>query len=240
MSRGIIIIIVVLCGVLAALLFLPKFIGDGGTTPPPVVVTTPVEPVAPAPQPTANPPRPAVAAPAVPAVAPSNTAAMASAAVHAANQNAVNPPESPDDTPLAKPLPTLERDYTATTNQDTRIDIIMEIAERPGAESVKTLTRLFQIERDQQLLVDMVDSLLAIEGHKDEKLVLLGLAVRQGMPNEVRQSAIDGLIDLEDQRVVGLLNGLLNDPDPEIREGAQDALELVQLPPQELPRNKLK
>ncbi len=237
MSRTIIIAIVVLCVALSALLLLPKFAGRGGTVAP-SVVTTQAEPVATPLQPVANSPQPA--APAVPAVAPAATSAMASAAVQAANQRAVNPPEPPDETPLAKPLPALERDYAATTNQDTRIDIIMEIAERPGVESVRTLTRLFQVERDQQLLVDIVDSLLAIEGYKDEKLVLLGLAVRQGLPNEVRQSAIDGLIDLEDQRVVGLLNGLLNDPDPEIREGAQDALELVQLPPQELPKNKLK
>ena len=60
---------------------------------------------------------------------------------------------------------------------------------------------------------------------------MLTMGARQGLPNEVRQSAIDGLIDLDDQRVIPVLNGLLNDPDEEIREGAKDALEMIQSQP---------
>jgi HEAT repeat protein len=144
----------------------------------------------------------------------------------------------PDETAI-KPLPVLERDYASTTNQETRLDIIMDVAETATAESIRTLTRLFALETDPELKVDLVDSLLGIDGFKDEKLAMLTLGIRQGLPNEVRQSAIDGLIDLEDQRVVPLLNGLLNDPDEEIREAAQDALELVQ-EPQETPIPKLR
>jgi hypothetical protein len=130
-----------------------------------------------------------------------------------------------------KPLPTLEKDYSATTNRDQRLDIMMDIAETPGAEAVKALTRLFEVETDLDLKVDLLDSLLGIEGFKDEKLIMLTLGARQGLPSEVRQSAIDGLIDLDDQRVIPVLNGLLNDPDAEIREAAKDAIEMLQSQP---------
>jgi len=130
-----------------------------------------------------------------------------------------------------KPLPVLEKDYTATTNRDQRLDIMMDIAETPGAEAVKVLTRLFEAESDLDLKVDLLDSLLGIEGFKDEKLIMLTLGARQALPSEVRQSAIDGLIDLDDQRVIPILNGLLNDPDAEIREAAKDAIEMLQSQP---------
>jgi HEAT repeat protein len=135
-----------------------------------------------------------------------------------------------------KPLPVLEKDYTATTNRDQRLDIMMDIAETPGAEAVKALTRLFEVETDLDLKVDLLDSLLGIEGFKDDKLIMLTLGARQGLPSEVRQSAIDGLIDLDDQRVIPILNGLLNDPDAEIREAAKDAIEMLQSQPAVQPK----
>ena len=134
--------------------------------------------------------------------------------------------------PDLKPLPVLEKEYATATNRDVRLDLMMDIAETPGPESIKTLTRLFEAETDTDLKVDLLDSLLGIEGFKEEKLIMLTMGARQGLPVEVRQSAIDGLIDLDDQRVIPVLNGLLNDPDPEIREGAKDALEMLQTPTQ--------
>jgi HEAT repeat protein len=65
----------------------------------------------------------------------------------------------------------------------------------------------------------------------DEKLKLLSKGSQKGLPSDVRQSAIDGLIDLDDQRVIPVLNGLLNDPDEDIRESAKDALEMLQSQP---------
>lgn len=133
-----------------------------------------------------------------------------------------------------KPLPVLEKNYLATTNHDDRLDAMMDIADQSSADAVKTLTRLFEAETDPDLKVDLIDSLLGIDGFKEEKLMMLTLASRQGLPKEVRQSAIDGLIDLDDQRTVPILNGLLNDPSEEIREAAQDALEMISAEPVKL------
>lgn len=130
-----------------------------------------------------------------------------------------------------KPLPVLEKEYVATTNRDTRLDLMMDISDAPGPEAVQALARLFVIETDPDLKVDLLDSLLGIEGQVEEKLKMLTLGTQKGLPTDVRQSAIDGLIDLDDQRVIPVLNGLLNDPDEDIREGAKDALEMLQSKP---------
>ena len=140
-------------------------------------------------------------------------------------------PDDKDDVPVAKPLPVLESNYAATTNRDTRLDIMMDIAETPGAETVRTLARLLETETDTDLKVDLIDSLLGIEGHTEEKLAMLTQGARSGLPKEVRLSAVDGLIELNDPRTVAVFNGMLNDPDEEIREAAKDALEMIQAAP---------
>ena len=232
MSRGIVILIAALSAVLVALLFLPKF--KSGDAPPPVVVAeNPVNTTEPSPAPAPAPATSPVVRAAPPVTTPPRTATVALATNRSTNGRPIvaEPADDADPfEPMLKPLPVLERDYAATTNRETRLDIIMDVAETANADAVRTLTRLFDVETDPELKVDLLDSLLGIDGFKDEKLIMLTLGMRQGLPNGVRQSAIDGLIDLEDQRAIPLLNGLLNDPDEEIREAAQDALELLQNP----------
>jgi hypothetical protein len=240
MSRGTIVVIGILCGALAVLLFLPKSKkqpADGAATAAPAVTAaSPDGTSRPAPGMAANQAaRPTDTPPPLvnPPFSPTGTSRVTAVRGNASMTNLVADPE-------IKPLPVLVRDYLATTNRDTRLDIVMDITETSSAESVKALTRLFEAETDPELKVDLLDSLLGIDGFKDEKLAMLTLGIRQGLNGEVRQSAIDGLIDLEDPRVVPLLNGLLNDPDQEIRESAQDALDLVQTPPIQTPKTVVK
>ena len=184
--------------------------------------------VTPAPTPTGTAAQPGTVAPGAGRTTVANPGTQVTGAPRAGTQLPVINRAETNDLPIVKPLPTLESDYAGATNRDTRLDIMMDIAETPGAESVRALTRLFEVESDTDLKVDLLDSLLGIDGFKEEKLIMLTLGSRQGLPSEVRQSAIDGLIDLDDARVIPVLNGLLNDPDAEIREGAQDALEMIQ------------
>jgi hypothetical protein len=240
MSRGLVILIVVLSLALAALLVLPKLKHNtvaisapantntvAAATPvtEPVQLQTPTHAVRPT---NPQPPRPTEH------LAPRSNPPSRLVTIVTNDASITNllgdPPE--------KTLPELERDYASTTNRDTRLDIMMDVAEAANADSIKVLTRLFELEKDNDLKVDLLDSLLGIDGFKDEKLIMLTLGVRQGLPNDVRQSAIDGLIDLEDNRSISLLNGLLNDPDPEIRQSAQDAIEIIQTPPAQIPKLK--
>jgi hypothetical protein len=237
MSRGLVILMVVLSVALMALLILPRIKNSS-----PQPVATNVIAAAPAPAP--------VQTAASPVVRPTGSIpgktrpAQIGGGVRSNDVNRVFSIETNSAItnlladPPAKTLPQLERDYTSTTNRDTRLDVMMDVAEAGNADAVRTLTRLFDAETDPELKVDLLDSLLGIEGFKDEKLIMLTLGVRQGLPQDVRQSAIDGLIDLEDNRSIALLNGLLNDPDPEIRQSAQDAIEILQTPPTQIPKLK--
>lgn len=242
MSRNLLIVLVVLCaGVAGLIIFSGTKSGSVhpiATTPPPDTAThTTGAGVNPAPT------------PAVPVagnngtvltpgttgqpvvVAPAPTALLQTGLVVKMPSGAQIPVINPLEQPDTKPLPVLEKNYLATTNREDRLDLMMDITDWPGPETVKVLTRLFQAETDAELRVDLLDSLLSIEGSVDEKIALLTLGTAKGQPTDVRQSAIDGLIDLEDKRVIPILNGLLNDPDEEIREGAKDALEMLQTAP---------
>jgi hypothetical protein len=252
MSRKTVLLLVVLCTGVAGLIALSKM-RSGKDAPDALTQSAPVEPPAPSvgstrPVPPVVPPSGNTLTP-PPNVSPSlnvaantvTTAPNAGASTIAKVGSAVPPGqgiivttanELPTLTPELKPLPVLEKEYAATTDREARLDLIMDISENSSADAVKALTRLFELETDTDLRVDLLDTLLGIDGFKDEKLIMLTLGARQGLPPDVRQAAIDGLIDLDDQRVVPILNGLLNDPDPEIREGAQDALEMIQAQPE--------
>jgi HEAT repeat protein len=54
------------------------------------------------------------------------------------------------------------------------------------------------------------------------------LAVKSDQPQDVRESAINALGDIEDARVIPILESLLNDPDEDIRSEAEDAMKLLQ------------
>jgi hypothetical protein len=242
MSRNLLIVLVVLCAGIAGLII---FSGTKSPVVHPVptpdtaaVTPAPTTPggVNPAPSPTPNAPNnQTVLTPGTTGqptvVRPGTTAVLQTGMVARFPSGVEVPIPNPLDAPETKPLPDLEKSYLATTNREDRLDLMMDITDWPGPETVKTLTRLFQSETDPELRVDLLDSLLSIEGSVEEKLAMLKLGTEKGLPTEVRQSAIDGLIDLEDQRVIPILNGLLNDPDEDIRDGAKDALEMLQTTP---------
>lgn len=251
MSRNTIVLLVALCAAIAGLIVFQnmrsKPVSQANSSSPHGTTDAPARTPAAAPNnPGAQPagsrvrpfnsePRTAVA---IPSNVPPSNGNISRTTIAAANPATVGRPplpvqplpESADD-PAPKPLPVMEQEYFTATNRDVRLDLMMDIADSSSAEAVKALTRLFEAETDADLKVDLLDSLLGIEGFKEEKLIMLTLGARQGLPNEVRQSAIDGLIDLDDRRVIPVLNGLLNDPEEEIREAAKDALEMIQSQP---------
>jgi hypothetical protein len=251
MSRSTVVLLLVLCAAIAGLIVFQKMRTkqavqiDGspssdtttvaGKTPNPAAGNTTTTPGTPRIRPLNGENRTAVAIPSITERSNDNVSRTTIAAANPATVGRAPLPIQPIVEPLddltPKPLPVMEKEYFTATNRDVRLDLMMDIADTSNAEAVKTLTRLFEVETDTDLKVDLLDSLLGIEGFKEEKLIMLTLGARQGLPNEVRQSAIDGLIDLDDRRAIPVLNGLLNDPDEEIREGAKDALEMLQSQP---------
>src|SRR4051794_14883448 len=177
MTRGTIIVIAALLAALAALLVLPKVRHGSTAAAPPASTTAVAVATASTSRPPATQPRPQT-----PVVAPraptSSTQAMAAAGAQRPPQ--IIRSDDPDPEPQ-KPLPTLEKDYFATTNRETRLDLMMDIAENTTPQPVKSLPRLFQSEQDPELKVDLIDSLLGIEGFKDEKLIMLTHGIQQGL-----------------------------------------------------------
>ncbi|MBI5385278.1 MAG: HEAT repeat domain-containing protein [Verrucomicrobia bacterium] len=123
---------------------------------------------------------------------------------------------------------TLAQKYAAVTVFDDRFEVALQIAEVGGPEAVKTLETLFRTETDTALREELINALINIGDCKDEKLSLLRLGIAADQPASVREVAIDGLIDQQDERALALLKGLLNDRDEQIRALAQHAVELAE------------
>lgn len=121
----------------------------------------------------------------------------------------------------------MEQKYRASGDEDQRMDLVAEMSEIQSAESIRTMARIFAVEMNADLKVDILDALQLVEGFKEEKMAFLKSVLQPGQSDEVREAAIDSLIDLEDPSAIALLEPLLRDPSEAIRESARDAIEIL-------------
>jgi hypothetical protein len=143
------------------------------------------------------------------------------------NSGVANRPGKNPDQPPADPVQ-LEAAYRNTTDDSTKFEIIDQLTDMDNLAALQALDRLFQGEKDVDMKVEILESIQMFDGNNPYKLQLLSLAARQGQPKEIRSAAIDGMLDLDDKSVIPVLQTLRNDPDPDIREEAKDALEFYQ------------
>jgi hypothetical protein len=143
---------------------------------------------------------------------------------------AVIPPVTQEETPaqLAAQVRQLEGEYYNTPDFQKRVVIIYNLSSVESPATIDAISRLFLNEQDTELKVELVNSLTDIDGENDKKLTILSGAIRPEQPKDVRLEAIDALADTEDKRAIQVLQGLLNDPDEEIRDAAKDAIEQLQ------------
>jgi HEAT repeat protein len=125
-------------------------------------------------------------------------------------------------------LAQFEGAYTANTDLVSRIETIYKITDIGTADSIAVLGRLFHKEKDNELKSEILDSLFDIDGLDDRKAALLAAGVSADQPQEVRETAIDGLTDLEPKNSLPILQSLLSDQSEDIRDLAKDAIEQVQ------------
>jgi hypothetical protein len=173
------------------------------STPPPEPPPTVSQPASPA-----SPATPATAKPPVTAPVPRATPGKSS---HPAEEAAA-----------------LEREYVANPDFSARVETIYKLTDAGTPEAIASLGRLFQMEKDNDLKTEILDSLFDIDGQDNNKAALLGFAVSPSQPKEVRESAIDALEDIDAKYALPILQGLLADPDEEIRDAAKDAIEMLQ------------
>jgi len=136
----------------------------------------------------------------------------------------------PEDTPeqLSGQVKQFEADYQNTADFQKRVVIIYNLSSVESPETIDAIGRLFLNEKDKELKIELVNSLLDVDGENDKKLAILGAAIRADQPKDVRLEGIDGMGDTEDKRAVQVLQGLLTDPDEDIRENAQDTIDQLQ------------
>jgi hypothetical protein len=182
--------------------------------PPPSVTTLP-----------ATQPLPALPPPATTTVAPAGSASAAD----------TNPASGGDQTQaeLAAQVKQLENDYQNTPDFQKRVTIIYELSSNDdAADVVDALAHLFLNEKDQELKIELVNSLTDVDGQNDKKLAILSAALRADQPKEVRLEAIDGMGDTQDKRGIQILQGFLNDPDEDVKQSTQDTIEQLQNMPE--------
>ena len=185
--------------------------------PPPSVTTLP-----------ATEPLPALPPPATTSVAPTASAA---------DTNQANGDEQ-SQAELAAQVKQLVNDYQNTPDFQKRVTIIYEISSNDDApDVVDALTRLFLNEKDQELKIELVNSLTDVDGQNDKKLAILSTALQTDQPKEVRLEAIDGMGDAQDKRAIQILQGFLSDPDEDVKESAQDTIEQLQNAPEPSPQS---
>jgi hypothetical protein len=151
---------------------------------------------------------------------------------------AVVPPPIPEETPaqLAAQVKQLESTYHNTPEFQKRVAIIYDLSSVESPETIDAIGHLFLAESDKELKIELVNSLTDVDGENDKKLTILTVALRADQPKDVRLEAIDALVDTEDKRAIQVLQGLSHDPDEEIRDAVQDAIEQLQadtVPPQQ-------
>jgi len=171
--------------------------------------------------------------PVLPSPAGTNLTAVAS--VSAADTN----PESGDaqtQADLAAQVKQLENEYENTPDFQKRVTLIYEISANDDApDVVDALAHLFLNEKDQELKIELVNSLSDVDGQNDKKLAILSTALGSDQSKDVRLKAIDGMGDAQDKRGIQILQAYLNDPDEDVKETAQDTIEQLQNTPETSP-----
>jgi hypothetical protein len=135
------------------------------------------------------------------------------------------------DTPsgnAAQVAATLENAYITNPDFNSRVEQIYKLTDAGTPEAIASLGRLFHMEKDNDLKTEIMDSLFDIDGQDERKAALLSAGAGADQPKEVRQSAIDGLEDIDSKYALPILQALLGDPDEDIRDAAKDAIEMLQ------------
>ena len=119
-------------------------------------------------------------------------------------------------------------------DEETRTNIVANLAELvdKGADKgdvAKALTSMFGMEKSTNIKVAILDELAALDPPSLLEQVMSALLPDQ--PPEVRDEAVSILQDLGDKRAIPALQTLLNDPDEDLREEAQEAIKSLNSPP---------
>jgi hypothetical protein len=123
----------------------------------------------------------------------------------------------------------LQQEYQTETEFLPRVEIIYRLADASTPQARGVLSSLFFRERNVDLRVQMVSALPFIDsGDLNLSVPILQEALRPTQPRELREAGLDTIQALNDPQTLPLLQPLLNDQDPELRETAAQTIEYYQ------------
>ena len=128
----------------------------------------------------------------------------------------------------ASSLAELEAGYASRSDVGGKMEMITKITDVGGSSAVTAMGRLFQMEKDPAIRVEILSSLYDIDEQDEAKVGLLSVAVNSAQPQEVREEAISALEDVEPKLALPILRSLSNDSNEDIRDAAKDAIELLE------------
>ncbi len=148
-----------------------------------------------------------------------------------------SPGVQPPDNAMAQPIPEQYlpaklqdalRQYPTLNEKDDRASLVMDVLGMTdnGAtkqEVAQVLGTMFHEEATTDLKLDLLDDLIMVGDNASAPAFVEGLDLSQ--PKDVRTKAILGLENLDGNQMAPYLQQLLTDPDPDIRQEAQDALD---------------
>jgi hypothetical protein len=158
--------------------------------------------------------------------------------------NPSTPALPPDHPPISDPvaprsaphmeeqltLTQIEERYRAATTLREKIKSMRKLVTSDDPQALATLGRMFHEEKDTQMREEFLDMILDIPGKEEDKLAVLASAVTPGQPVDIREFAIDIMIDFGSKNAIPILESLLKDNDASIRDSAQDAINVINNP----------
>ena len=119
----------------------------------------------------------------------------------------------------------LQEKFLSTSDANERKNVVHALGELDSAEAIDIIYRLFQLEQAEDVNLDMIETVEQMEVEDSRKIPIMATGIQADQPQEVRETAIDVLADFTDPVATQLLQSLMNDPNPEIHQAAQEALQ---------------
>ena len=134
------------------------------------------------------------------------------------------PGRSPKVEP-ARGVDAIANAYAAESDEGKRRELIWEMLEAPPADGIAGVGRLLESEKRASLRVELFDSLDSFPGFESEKLRIVARELStQRAVGEVRDAAIDALLNIQHRDAIPVWEALAAGGDEEIRDVANAAI----------------
>ncbi len=135
------------------------------------------------------------------------------------------PQNRPPKVESARNIDAIASAYSAESDEGKRRELIWEMLEAPPADGIAGIGRLLESEKRASLRVKLFDSLDSFSGFESEKLRVVARELStQRAVGEVRDAAIDALLNIQHRDAIPVWEALAAGGDEEMRDVANAAI----------------